>query len=387
MATPSSPRIEFESLEKLEAYLSTEASLDGTVFQDLDLRQHGHWIRGATLDDTVFLGCRFDEKTFSYVQQSGALCFPILKDLPYRPYRSRLYTVASLYEGYATGSVKRYEQTPDARIYRHYLQTGGPRPAGIVETLARRLHDHAITDALEETAKGSTIVAIMGGHAMARTDPGYADIAALAKRLAEDGFMPASGGGPGAMEATNLGASLAGTTQETLESAIAMLGECPGFRPIVDWLDSAFNVRAAFLPDDGGNRSLGIPTWTYGHEPPNVFATDIAKYFANSVREEGLVSIATGGIIFAPGSAGTIQEVFQDATQNHYVTLGFASPMVFFGRRFWSETKPIYPLLRRLAADKPYGALLMITDDTDEAAAFVRQFAQSRRSTTSAGET
>ncbi len=62
-------------------------------------------------------------------------------------------------------------------------------------------------------------------------------------------------------------------------------------------------------------KSIGIPTWLYGHEPPAPFATHIAKYFANSVREDGLLTIAKHGVIFAPGSAGTTQEIFQDATQ------------------------------------------------------------------------
>ena len=32
--------------------------------------------------------------------------------------------------------------------------------------------------------------------------------------------------------------------------------------------------------------SLGVPTWFYGHEPPNLFATRIAKFFTNALRED-----------------------------------------------------------------------------------------------------
>src|ERR1035441_8704757 len=46
--------------------------------------------------------------------------------------------------------------------------------------------------------------------------------------------------------------------------------------------------------------------------------TNIGKYFQNSIREDGLVSLGTHGIVFAEGKAGTIQEVFQNATQNYY---------------------------------------------------------------------
>ena len=91
--------------------------------------------------------------------------------------------------------------------------------------------------------------------------------------------------------------------------------------------------------------SLGIPTWLYGHEPPTPFATHIAKYFTNSIREEGLLAIAKGGVIFAPGSAGTMQEIFQEIAQNHYESFGYASPMVFLNKEYWSYDRPVYPAI------------------------------------------
>ena len=48
-------------------------------------------------------------------------------------------------------------------------------------------------------------------------------------------------------------------------------------------------------------RSLGIPTWFYGHEPPNVFCDVIAKYFSNAIREEGLLARSTAGIVVLDG--------------------------------------------------------------------------------------
>ncbi|NNF07335.1 MAG: hypothetical protein HKN21_11290, partial [Candidatus Eisenbacteria bacterium] len=99
----------------------------------------------------------------------------------------------------------------------------------------------------------------------------------------------------------------------------------------------------------------------------------IAKYFANSVREDGLVTIAKGGIVFAPGSAGTIQEIFQEATQNHYGSVGVISPMVFLGREYWSETKPVYPLLSRLAKGMDYREKLALVDTGAEVMKFIRE--------------
>ncbi len=134
------------------------------------------------------------------------------------------------------------------------------------------------------------------------------------------------------MEATHLGAYFATRTMDELATAIDMLKQRPSdSKPgkeyaDPDWLHRAWRVMERFPIPSGQEelcKSVGIPTWLYGHEPPAVFATHIAKYFANSIREDGLLAIANHGVIFAPGSAGTTQEIFQDAAQNHYaVTRG-----------------------------------------------------------------
>ena len=46
-------------------------------------------------------------------------------------------------------------------------------------------------------------------------------------------------------------------------------------------------------PRQGG---LAIPTWLYGHEPANLFAGRIAKYFSNAIREDMILRLARGGI-------------------------------------------------------------------------------------------
>ena len=118
--------------------------------------------------------------------------------------------------------------------------------------------------------------------------------------------------------------------------------------------------------------SIGIPTWLYGHEPPAPFPTHIAKYFANSVREDGLLSIAKHGVIFAPGSAGTTQEIFQDATQNHYAPGNtfkikkYVSPMILFGVEHWTKKRPLWDFLEGVAKGRPYGELLALTEKKDE---------------------
>ncbi len=91
----------------------------------------------------------------------------------------------------------------------------------------------------------------------------------------------------------------------------------PSYRPVDRGLGATPRSTCATGFPDGGE-SLGIPTWHYGHEPPNVFATAIAKYFRNATREAILLEVCDAGIVFLPGAGGTVQEVFQDACENYY---------------------------------------------------------------------
>ena len=85
------------------------------------------------------------------------------------------------------------------------------------------------------------------------------------------------------------------------------------------------------------------------------------------IREDNILTLAFGGIIYSPGSAGTMQEIFQDAVQNHYLSYGIASPMIFLGTQFWNYDMPIYPLLKHLVKKGKYKNLLLsITDSNEE---------------------
>ena len=226
-----------------------------------------------------------------------------------------------------------------------------------------------------EAIEGKRVVAVMGGHGMEQQDEFYTKIAKVSRRLTQAGFLIISGGGPGAMEASHLGAFFAGRDEEELEAALAEIKVRPqGAEPQreykdLDWLIRAWRIRDKYPIPDGQEThcmSIGIPTWLYGHEPPAPFATHIAKHFANSVREDGLLAIARHGAIFAPGSAGTTQEIFQDAAQNHYGTNGYYSPMILFGKQHWTTNRPVWSLLSKVARGHSYGELLVLTDSEDE---------------------
>ena len=120
-----------------------------------------------------------------------------------------------------------------------------------------------------------------------------------------------------------------------------------------------------------GCESLSIPTWHYGHEPANLFATAIAKYFRNSTREAILLEVCDAGIVFLPGAGGTVQEIFQDGCENYYADESSVAPMVLVGREHWTETVPAWPLLKRLARGRAMEDHVHLVDTPDEAAAVV----------------
>ena len=375
-------RHEIESIAELDLHLGAGGSLGGCVFQQLDLRGHTPALMSAPLRNSLFLGCQVTPDAVAHAHATGALFFPDLPDLPYTMYRGLLYTVMELYEGYQHGLAGSYDQAFDCRVYRHF--SASRKTKDILEDLAQRIHDHAVTNALHDflAAGKHEVASIMGGHALSRADPMYRTVARLGRELSRAGFCVATGGGPGAMEAGHLGAYLATRDPSDLDDALAVLAKAPHMLPTDAWLDAAFEVRARFplAPEDEPRcTSVALPTWLYGHEPPNVFATHIAKYFDNSVREEGVLAIGMYGVVFAPGSAGTIQEIFQDAAQNHYTTYGVASPMVFLGEKYWTEDKPVYPLLKHLAAGREYARWLFISDDVDAIVGHLQAFAAERR--------
>ena len=354
---------EIENEDELIDLLNSSQLITSIAFQSINFQKADYLLEGKIFADCIFLGCKLPV-SFENLLQTNNLVFPEI-DLPFNPYTGTLYNRATLLGEYETGKPESYENTLDKRVYNHYIRNG-KEAKDIKETLSRRLHDHAISDALYDfldNYEEKKIVAIMGGHSLLRNTHNYLEVARISKKLTELGYLMISGGGPGAMEATHLGVWFADQDETKLKAAIKILSEAPGYNH-KHWLDKAFRVINEF---QGSNyESIGIPTWLYGHEPPSPFASQIAKYFANSIREDGLLAIAKGGVIFAPGGAGTIQEIFQDATQNNYLSFGFSSPMVFFDSYYWKEERPVYPLLTHMAKKNQYKNMILSCHDKPE---------------------
>lgn len=344
--------------------LASGGVIEYYAFQCVDFNEFIVDVENVTFHDCLFLGCRFT-KSMHYNIDGSNVVLTSLK-VPFNVFKTTLYNRDTLYNAYDCNRPETLNDTYDSKVYRHYLATG-IHADDINETLARTLHDHSMSDALHDFLDGyaeKDIVAVMGGHALSRRDKAYRQIVMVSKMLAEHGKLMVSGGGPGAMEATHFGAWLAGRSNDDVDAALSMLEPYESYKED-SWLSSAYNVIEKFPQET--YKSLGIPTWLYGHEPATPFATHIAKYFENSLREDGLLAIAKGGVIYTPGSAGTMQEIFQDAVQNHYLTFGYASPMAFLGEDYWTKEMPAYTLLEQLSERGKYrNMILSITDSPEE---------------------
>ncbi|MGA8246744.1 MAG: Rossmann fold nucleotide-binding protein [Nocardioides sp.] len=277
-------------------------------------------------------------------------------DAPVDPYRTSLYSAAELYDAPS------YPDSLDARVY-----AWSRRPPSPHDSLVQALHDHALDEALTGWLSGRHLVGVMGDHGLPRGGTPYADAARLGALLGRS-YVVATGGGPGAMEAANLGGRLAHAPAAALTDALERLAGVPSVDPSVDaWVAAARSV-ASIDPRPDESPTLGIPTWFYGHEPPNVFATAIAKYFRNATREAILLQICDAGIVFLPGAAGTVQEIFQDACENYYAVNGSVATMVLVGRSYWTTDFPAWPLLRSLARGRLMEPHVHLVDTVDEAA-------------------
>jgi predicted Rossmann-fold nucleotide-binding protein len=265
------------------------------------------------------------------------------RDLLYDPFRAALYSCEELMEGWSPGDD--HSVTLDGRIYARVSE----RKADERELLAQRIHDFAIDRAIARlVAEKPRVVGIMGSSKTKPAEPAYAQVANLARLLSREGYQVASGGGLGIMEAANLGAFLANRPDAELDAAIGELAAAPPFDPDdkaaqAAYLKVAVAIRERYAP---GGESIAIPTWVYSGEPISQFASHIAKYFANSIREDGLLTISFAGVVFAEGRAGTTQEIFQDAAQNAYTDPAEErSPMVFLGGENYTSRTGLYSAL------------------------------------------
>jgi predicted Rossmann-fold nucleotide-binding protein len=368
---------EIESRAELDLHLKT-GTLAGLTIEGVRLDVNPPpQLSTVDVTNTLFVGCRFaSADDAADLVRRGALVVPAFVGLPFPTHPARLYTPDDLAAGFREGG---FVGMYDTVVYQHFRAQGGAQPE-VREALVQRLHDDGIDNALADLTRAwinthgaAATVGVMGGHAAPRGSATYRLAATMGRELARAGRLVLTGGGPGVMEAANLGSYLSGYGPEALATAIDVLSIAPDFTDHDRYTAAALDVRTRFAPTgtewafQGG---LSIPTWLYGHEPANLFAARVAKYFSNAIREDTILRLARGGVVFAPGWAGTVQEVFQAATKTFYTTDGASGPFVFLDSGYWTRRLPVTELLVPLLAASPAGDLsrtVHVTDDVGEA--------------------
>ena len=166
-------------------------------------------------------------------------------------------------------------------------------------------------------------IAVFGSARTRRDEPAYADGVEIGRRLVEAGFAVITGGGPGAMEAANKGASEAGGVSVVLSI------ELPFETGLNDYVDLGLNFRYFFARK-----------------------TMFVKY--------------SQGFVVLPGGMGTLDELFEALTlvQTQKVT---SFPVLLVGTDYWAGL--LNWLQETVAASGKIAAgeldLIEVTDDLD----------------------
>jgi uncharacterized protein (TIGR00730 family) len=187
-------------------------------------------------------------------------------------------------------------------------------------------------DSFETMSKVGPAVTIFGS---ARTPPGnpyYKATVTLAKTLAQHHLAVVTGGGPGIMEAANLGAARA-------------KGKSVGLNIELPW-------------EQQPNRYANVPVHFH--------------YFFS--RKVCFVKYSLG-FVFMPGGFGTLDEFFEVLTLVQTQRIP-QFPLILFGREYWKGL--IAWMKTRLEKDRFISPgdldLLKITDDVDEVIEVIRDY-------------
>lgn len=179
-------------------------------------------------------------------------------------------------------------------------------------------------------------VAVFGSARTLPESPEYQAGTAIGGALARSGFAVITGGGPGAMEAANRGASEAGGY------SIGLGIELPFEQHLNDWVDLGINFRYFFARK-----------------------TMFVKY--------------SQAFVCLPGGFGTLDELFEALTlvQTHKIN---QFPIILFGTRYWAGLVDwLRDSLLGSAKIAPGDMnLLHVTDSVDEVVSIVLAAAEQR---------
>ncbi|MBD8605285.1 TIGR00730 family Rossman fold protein [Aeromicrobium sp. CFBP 8757] len=222
----------------------------------------------------------------------------------------------------------RRDQRPDTTTDQRLLDSRGD--AGWVHTDPWRVLriQAEFVEGFGALAELGPAVSVFGSARTRPDDPMYAAATEIAAKLCAEGYAVITGGGPGAMEAANRGASECGGV------SVGLGIELPHEQGMNEWVDLGVNFRYFF------------------------------------VRKTMFVKYAQGFIVL-PGGFGTMDELFEALTlaQTGKVT---SFPIVLFGSAYWGGL--VDWLRDTMQADGKVGPgdidMLHVTDDVDEAISY-----------------
>jgi uncharacterized protein (TIGR00730 family) len=182
-------------------------------------------------------------------------------------------------------------------------------------------------------------VSIFGSARVGRGHPYYRDAVAVAQTLSQAGFSIITGGGGGAMEAANLGASR------------------------------------------GKGSSIGLNIKLPREQKPNRYADTVIHFNYFFARKVMFVKYACG-FVGLPGGFGTLDEIFEALTLRQTGKI-HDFPVVLFGRSFWGGLVDWIEerLLEERMISKRDRNLFSLTDDVEEVADIIQRHYTKRKRT------
>jgi uncharacterized protein (TIGR00730 family) len=232
-------------------------------------------------------------------------------------------------KSYQQGPVRlKRDQMPSSTTDQRLLDSRGPTDWVHTDPWRVLRIQSEFVDGFGALAELGPAVSIFGSARTKRDDPMYDACRQIAAKLCGEGYAVITGGGPGAMEAANKGASECGGV------SVGLGIELPHEQGMNEWVDLGINFRYFF------------------------------------VRKTMFVKYAQGFVVM-PGGFGTMDELFEALTlaQTQKIT---SFPIVLFGTEYWSGL--IDWLKGTMLADGKVNAadidMLHLTDDIDEAVAW-----------------
>ena len=181
-------------------------------------------------------------------------------------------------------------------------------------------------------------VTVFGGARVRKSHPYYRAGVQIGEALSRAGFSVITGGGPGLMEAANLGARRV------------------------------------------GGRSIGCNIRLPSAQAPNAYSDTIIHFNYFFARKVMFVKYAVG-VVGMPGGFGTLDEIFEALTLKQTKKIN-GLPVVLYGSEFWNgllEWIESTPLKQRLLSKRDM-KLIEVSDDPDEVAEIIsRYYARNQR--------